>query len=366
MTVRLRLFLVGLIVVLLAAGAARALAHDGQPLEPGALWGAWNWDGPLLASLALAGGLYAAGVRQLWRQAGQGRGVARWQAAVFGLGLLAVFVALISPLDALSGTLLSAHMVQHMLLMLVAAPALVVGATPAALAWAVPGPWRRQFGHWWARRRWLHKAWQAIARPSSAWLLHAGAIYLWHLPHLYQAALANVWLHRLEHAFFFGSALLFWRAVTRCGRRGHLNHGAGVLYVFAMALATGMLGALMSFTRVVWYPAYAATAPAWGLTALEDQQLAGVIMWVPGNPVYLAAGLVLLWTWFRAIERQTERREGRLLSRNGSSLEMRSEHDMPPASPVWPVPDSGPPPRPAPDRKDGRRNGNGRHRTLRY
>ncbi len=119
---------VGVPLLLFTAPARPALAHGGPPPAPADLWGAWSWEPSVLLALALAAWAYARGLRALWRSAGLGRGVRTWQAAAYAGGLLTVFVALISPLDGLSSALFSAHMVQHLLLMLVAGPALILGA----------------------------------------------------------------------------------------------------------------------------------------------------------------------------------------------------------------------------------------------
>jgi putative membrane protein len=268
-------------------------AHVGLPLEPHDLATAWSWEPAVLLGLVLAGWGYWRGVRLLWRRAGRGRGVALWRVTAFGGGMLALVVALVSPLAALGTALLTAHMAQHMLLALVAAPLLVLGSAPTALLWALDESGRRRLGGWWRRSGALRAGWRGVSSPVVVWALHAAALWGWHLPGLYQAALADVAVHAAEHASFFGTALLFWWVVLRTGH-GRLNPGLGVLFLFTTMLQGSALGALMTFTRTVWYPAYESSAPAWGLRALDDQQLAGLIMWIPGGLVYLAAALALL------------------------------------------------------------------------
>lgn len=300
-------FLVVITLASLALPGGAALAHADEPLAPHDLWSAWNWDFTILLGIALAGLLYTRALRALWKSAGPGGGVTYWQAAGFYTGLAVLFAALVSPLDAMSGVLFSAHMTQHLLLMMVAAPLLVFGARPAVLAWAFPTGRRVYLARAWRRRSSLRFAWSRLSSPLSAWLLHAAAFTAWHVPGPYQAAVRDEFLHFLEHASFLGAALLFWWVLSHSSPRGAFNYGAGMLFVFSMAMYSGVFGALITFSRQVWYPLYTGYVHLWGLTPHEDQQLAGAIMWIPGNFIYLIAFLSLLAAWFRAMERSENR-----------------------------------------------------------
>lgn len=295
--------------VTVALPVGTALAHEGTPPTPHDIWRAWNLDPLPIAVLALTGWLYARGVRALWRRAGVGQGVRRWQAAAFAGGIVALALALISPLDPASAVLFSAHMVQHLVLILVAAPLIVLGAPLLPSLWALPSSRRRTLGRWWKRARTVRLLWRAATVPLVAWLLHAIAVWIWHLPALYQSALRSTPVHQAEHICFLGTALLFWWVLIHpAGRRG-LGYGWGVLYVFAAAIQSGALGIALTFAPSPWYPAYAETTQPWGLTPLEDQQLAGLIMWIPAGMLYLLAGLVLLAAWARQAEREAQRWE---------------------------------------------------------
>ena len=279
------------IVAVLAAGySAAANAHSGEPIAPHDFWLAWNTEPWLLALLALAGGLYALGAHELWRESGSGRGLPQWRAGAFCAGWLALIVALVSPLDALGGRSFALHMVQHELLMLVAAPLLVLGKPLAVWAWALPQS-ALKFAAAAVHAEGWRTFWQRLTAPAAAWSLHAAALWAWHAPALFQAGLQSEAVHVLQHASFLLSALLFWWAVLR-GRAGAM----AVLYVFTTLLHTGFLGALLTFAPAVWYPAYGGTAP-FGLTPLEDQQLGGLIMWVPAGAILMLAGLALLAQW---------------------------------------------------------------------
>lgn len=277
------------------------LAHVGQ--EPGAPVGAWIGIG----LLALA---YGWGLVVLWRRAGVGHGLSVRRAAAFAGGLLALALALVSPIDHLAEELLSVHMVQHVLLVMVAAPLLVLGEPLIAFAWALPRRPRLAIVASLGRPGGGMAAWRFLSSAGAAWVIHLAILYAWHLPALYQAALENEALHALEHALFLGTAMLFWFALFELGGRKGIGNGAAVLYLFAAALGETPLGALMLFSQQLWYPAYAATAPAYGLTALEDLQLAGTIMWVPPGLLMLGIAAVLFLAWMAAVEQRMQQREG--------------------------------------------------------
>ena len=253
----------------------------------------------LAGVLLAAAGLYALGVSRLWRSAQRGRGLGTAQVASFAAGWLVLVLALMPPLDPLGAELFSAHMVQHELLMLVAAPLLVLGRPLAAWAWALPARGRARIAPV-THSPWVATPWTVMTSPATAWLLHALAIWAWHIPVLFTLALTHQGVHILQHATFLGTALLFWWTLLQ--PRGTLL-GVSLLSLFTTMLHTSALGAFMTFSPTLWYPVYGAAPEAWGLRALEDQQLGGLIMWVPGGLVYVAAGLALLWG---AVEGKTE------------------------------------------------------------
>lgn len=282
--------------------AAAALAHDGRPHSLRELVVNWTWDPLILISLALSIWLYFRGVGELWRESAVGRGILHWQTCSYGLGWLALVLALVSPLHALGEVLFSAHMVQHEVLMLVAAPLLVLGRPLIAYLWALPPEWRRRVGGW-SKAGWWQRLWRAGSGTFAAWAIHGVALWVWHLPALFQATLASDFVHTLQHVSFLGSALLFWWALIH-GRQGVMGYGAAVLYVFSTAMHSGLLGALLTVTTRLWYPSYRGLTVAWGLTPLEDQQLGGLVMWVPGGIVYAGAGLLLFAAWLRGSEKR--------------------------------------------------------------
>jgi putative membrane protein len=258
----------------------------------------------MLASLLSAAWLYGRGVWRLWRDT-VGRGVRRWEVSAYVTGWLCLWLALVSPLHPLGQVLFCAHMAQHEVLMLAAAPLLVCGRPLFVTLWALPRPWRRVVGDWSANAR-VRRAWQVLTVPLAAWLLHAGALWVWHAPALFQATLQSELIHTFQHLSFFGSAALFWWALLR-GRGGWMGYGGATLYVFTTSIHSGALGAVLTFSTTLWYPRYQLTAAAWGLSPLEDQQLGGLLMWVPAGVLYLVIGLWLSAGWLSAAERRADR-----------------------------------------------------------
>jgi putative membrane protein len=281
-----------LFLALLASGPTWAHGGHVHWWEVGTTW---TWDPMVVLPLATSAALYTVGVARLWRRAGIGRGVRRWQAACFALGWLLLVAALVAPLHWLGERLFAAHMIEHEILMVVAAPLLVVARPVGAILWAVPAGWRRSAGGF-AQVPAIAALWRCLTDPLVATVVHASALWAWHVPALYQAALTSSPLHWLQHLSFFVTALFFWWSLLR-GRMRERGYGAAVLYLFATSLHSGFLGILLALARQPLYPAQTRTALEWGLTPLEDQQLAGLIMWVPAGLIYAAAALALAGIW---------------------------------------------------------------------
>jgi putative membrane protein len=285
-----------LIATVAAVCALPALAHHASGDAIAATsgpWLRWTFEPWLIALLGASAGLYALGVRRLWRRAGRGRGITPGHAARFAAGWLALFAALVSPIDALGAELFSVHMVQHELLMVVAAPLFVLSRPVEAWTWALNPAWRRAMAGV-ARVRALRVGWNASSQPVGAWSFHAVALWGWHVPVLFQAALADEAVHIAQHSCFFVSALFFWWSVF--GRAAGRPNGASVASLFITMMHTSALGALLTFAPAPWYPGYE-SAQAYALSALEDQQLGGLVMWVPGSLAYVAAALAIVGAW---------------------------------------------------------------------
>ena len=254
--------------------------------------------GPLLVSAAL----YTIGVVRLWTRAGGRRGLPAWGAAAFAAGWVVAALALVSPIAWLSEILFSVHMTQHTLLMLVAAPLMAFGRPLLVCLWAFPSRRRERIATAF-RGGAVLAAWRCITAPLSAFLLQAIALWIWHLPALYQAALADAGIHAVQHLSFVLTASLFWWAMAH-GRYGRQGYGLAVVYVFLTALHSGALGALLTVAPSPWYRYYVNQGTAWHVDALGDQQLAGLLMWVPAGVVFMLLGLALFAAWMGEAERR--------------------------------------------------------------
>ncbi|CCG03942.1 cytochrome c oxidase assembly protein [Blastococcus saxobsidens] len=258
--------------------------------------GTTDWPAVPLASLALAGLAYlcllvrtAPRRRTPWATAGP--------AAAWVLGLVALAAALASPLERLGEDSLTAHMVQHLLLTIVAAPLLVLADPMPRVIAALPEPARSVVARPWAR---LVRVARRPAAVLAVAVLYLAVVLLWHLPAAYEAAVLSTPVHIAEHLTFLAVGLVFWWHVLRVPRRRLGQLVAGLVAVLIPALGEAVLGGMMLFSTTPWYDVYVGTAAQHGFDPVVDQQVAGAVMWMAGMPVYLLAAVVLLWRLVRS------------------------------------------------------------------
>jgi putative membrane protein len=260
------------------------------------------WNAITAVCVGVAGLAYTIGVRRLWRAPAGRQTIQGWRAAAFAVGCGSIAISLLSRLDAWSDVLFSAHMVQHEILMLVSAPLMVLGRPFIATLWSLPAPGRAAVASM-VRRPPVAMAWDRISGPFTVLLLHAVVLWVWHVPALFDAALHDEALHAFQHLGFFLTAALFWWALVH-GRYGRIGYGVGVLYVFATAMHSQILGALLTFAARGWYPTHASRTAAVHMDPIADQQLAGILMWIPFGALFLVIGLALFAAWLGEAERR--------------------------------------------------------------
>lgn len=296
----LRPFGAALGVVLLSPVAASAHAPAGD-----AAASAWSLSPWLLVPGMVALALYLAGLLRLWRRAGIGRGVEVRQVVAFAAGVGVLFLALVWPLDALGAWSLAAHMGQHMLLLALAPPLLLLGRPLAVLAQALPGAWPGRM-HRAGAPAWRHLR----LRLAVATAVHCAVMLAWHLPSATAAALGHEGLHWAMHGSFLLAGLWYWSVLLQGIREREAGVGPGLVSIVAVMMAMGLLGALLVFAPRPLYPVYVERAPMLGLDALADQQLAGLVMWIPSALPYLAGGLWLATLGLRWLDRESPARRG--------------------------------------------------------
>jgi cytochrome c oxidase assembly factor CtaG len=276
----------------------------------------WSWEPWVVIPILVTVFLYTAGRIQMRRRSANR--LSPWPAISFAGGIAALVIALDSPVHTLGEQLFWVHMTQHELLMLVAAPLLVMAGPLVPFLWALPQRWRERLGRASKTKVWS-ATWIAISSAGAAWIIHAIALWVWHAPALFEAALHREWIHAVQHICFLGSALLFWWTLIH-GRHGGLGYGASVVYVFTTAAHSSVLGALLTFAPRAWYPTYAATTQLWSLSPLEDQQLGGLIMWVPAGALLLVLGLALFAAWIGESQRRFEYTRMSALVKNANGV----------------------------------------------
>jgi putative membrane protein len=277
-----------LTVLLAAACGVPAFAHGGP--DSAAL--PWTFDFWIVGPLVVVAVCYAAGsIALLWR--GRDASARMWPALAFLLGWLTLAGALISPLHWLGERIFTIHMIEHEIVMAISAPLFVLAKPIGILMWGLPERLRQAMGGW-AGHAMTRVVWNWFSAAPNATLLHGAAIWLWHVPVFFDAAITNVSIHRLQHLSFLFSALIFWWSVLR-----RCEHGAASWSLFITMMHTSVLGALMTLAPRVLYQAQTRVSAEWGLTPLQDQQLAGVVMWVPAGTIYAGAALALAALWIR-------------------------------------------------------------------
>jgi putative membrane protein len=267
----------------------------------------WDWRAEVIAVLVVAGTIYTVGWRRLRhlhqarhpkhsqqaspRRLASGR---RLAAYLGGLGIIGL--ALMSPIDVLGGQLFFMHMIQHLLLVMLAPPLLLIASPFPFFLWGLPPTVRGQVARLFKPGATFRHLLRLLTRPGLVWLVFIAIFLGWHDPNAYNAALTSDRVHDLEHITFFGTALLFWWHVIGVGPRIHGRFPAGVrvAYVLITVPVNMLAGVAITFSTQPIYTYYTTVPRLWGITVMQDQMLGGIIMWIPGSMMYIMAALVLI------------------------------------------------------------------------
>lgn len=280
----------------------------------------WAWEPLILLPFLLLAALYAVGWRRLSRREGWPM-PAWWKPWCFGVGLLALPVALLSPIGVFSELFFFLHMTQHMLLMVFAAPLILLGSPVLPILWALPDRLRDLAVTLFSRGSPIAWVFNMLTHPLVALPLYIVALAVWHIPVFYDAAQGRTLIHDLEHMVFLGTALLFWWPVINpMGGPRRMGYLATIPYLLPPMLVGNLIGAVLTFADHPLYDTYLKVPRLWGISVVQDQQLGGLIMWVPGGMVYIVPILVVVALLFkdekvdqrRGIEADYRRREDTL------------------------------------------------------
>ena len=256
----------------------------------------WDWRLDVSAALLFMGSLYSLGWWRLRRQ-GAGRHAlasGRRLAAYWG-GLALLAIALMSPVDVLSGQLLLMHMIQHKLMVVFAPPLLWLANPMPFLLWGLAPRLRRQAGRLLSPASRFRRSLRALSAPGLVWLACVAVLIGWHDPNAYNAALRSDLVHDVEHLSFFGTAMLFWwHVVGAAPRLRPLSRGMRLAYLLGIVPVNMAIGVTLAFANQPIYTYYTATPRLWGLSVMLDQMIGGVIMWIMGSEMYIYAALILI------------------------------------------------------------------------
>ena len=265
-----------------------------------AILSSWDWRISVIIVLALAGTFYTRGWWQLRRRQRHGRLATGWRLVSYLAGLLIIGLALMSPIDVLAQQLFLMHMTQHLLLIMIAPPLLLITNPMPFMLWGLPASWRlkvgRAIGRLLHRNNPLRRNLRVATSPGIIWLAWVIMVFGWHDPNLYNAALQYEWVHDIEHLTFFSAGMLFWWHTTGAGPRIHKQASllGRIAFVIGAIPPNMLTGVVLAFATEPIYTYYLAVPRLWGLSVMADQQIGGVIMWVPGSMMYIIAALILL------------------------------------------------------------------------
>jgi putative membrane protein len=280
----------------------------------------WAWRPEILTTLGVAATLHLMGRWRL-KQRGGGPLVARWRSVAYLGGLAVLAIALMSPIDVLSGQFFFMHMVQHLLLVMIAPPLLWI-ANPMPIAmWGLPAGLRREVGRGLRPKAVFRRALQTLTTPGLVWLAFVAVLVGWHDPRAYQAALRSDLVHDVEHLSFFITAMLFWWHVTGAAPHIHRRLSAGKRAGYALSVVPPNMitGIALSFASKPVYAYYTIVPRLGRMSVLQDQMLGGVIMWIPGSMMYIIAALILIARMLRDEESKAPLPEPQVVTDEGAS-----------------------------------------------
>lgn len=255
----------------------------------------WAWRPEIILTLSLAATVHLIG-RQRLKRKGSTDLTKPWRSISYLSGLAILWIALMSPIDVLSDQFFYMHMIQHLLMVMIAAPLLLI-ANPMPIAlWGLPSSLRLEIGRGLRPGSRFRQVVRSVTTPGLVWLYFVAVLVGWHDPRLYGLALRNELVHDLEHLSFLGTAVLFWWHVIGCAPHIHrrLSQGVRIGYALSVVPANALTGIAIAFASEPIYEHYTTVPRIGEMTVLQDQMLSGIIMWIPGSMMYIVAALILI------------------------------------------------------------------------
>ncbi len=268
-----------------------------------ALFSAWEWRLDITLVLVIFATLYTTGWWRLRQRSNKAILANKKRLAAYWSGLVILAISLMSPVDTLGSQLFFMHMIQHLLYIMVAVPLLLLAEPFPFLLWGLPPSWRLATGNLFTRRSLVRRLLTNVTQPSMVWITYIVVLAGWHDPRLYSMAQRDSWIHDVQHITFFGAAMLFsWHVVGSGPKLHHPPLWGRIAMLIGAVPVNAAIGVVVATAGDVLYPYYATIPRIWGFTALEDQALAGVIMWIPGSMMYLLGVIILLARALRSAE----------------------------------------------------------------
>ncbi len=257
----------------------------------------WELGDPFSILVLIAGAVYMFGLMRLSARANASPLESkRVYAGVAGFA--ALYIALAGPFDAFAAEAFWLHMIQHLVISMIGAPLLLLASPMPAYLWAMPETVRLGAGELFREDAPVKRLLRWLIDPRITVPLFIGTLYAWHAPWLFSAALSNDSVHYLQHLTFFVSAALFWWPIIGPAPvRSKLSYPQRLVYLLLVVTPTAVLASIITMSRSVIYEEYLSTPMHWNMTALEDQTMAGLILWIPGNALYLAGLTAIFFTW---------------------------------------------------------------------
>jgi len=283
----------------------------------GDLFGRWDVADPFAVLVLLLAGFYLVGLVRLSRRSHVSP--FEYRRAYAGIaGFAALFVALAGPFDAFASEVFWLHMIQHLLISLVGAPLLLLASPMPAYLWAMPETMRAGVGELLREDAPIKRTLRWLIDPRITVPLFIATLYAWHAPALFSAALNNSYIHYFQHFTFFTTAALFWWPIIGPAPvRSRLSYPQRLLYLLSVVTPTAVLASIITMTRSVIYDEYLTSPMHWDITPLEDQTMGGLILWIPGNALYLAGLTAIFFTWASKESRGAVRAAARPVRRRG-------------------------------------------------